>query len=250
MNTALFRTTLIASLASAALLPMAGCDTVGPLVLQSSDQTAEGYEVLAREWVRWASLIPYSESPINDPTGELCSVGQSDGLWFLAATYGGPAERDCTIPRNTALFFPLLNSYVIPDDAWVEAGNYDYYVNTLAPTNLAKNRANTCELTLRIDGEDLLEDTAERDAELWVALTEPFSVELDDDNWWTNLGYVKPGGTYNYALVGGHWALFKPLSPGEHTLEFGGKVCSGDAVIFETSVIYHLHVQGKHHGHH
>jgi hypothetical protein len=146
------------------------------------------------------------------------------------------------------LFFPLLNSWVIPSDAWAEA-NYDYYVNIMAPTNLANNRANTCELTLRIDGEDLLEDTAERDAELWVALTEPFSVELDDDNWWTNLGSVKPGGTYNYALVGGHWALFKPLSPGEHTLEFGGKICDGDEVIVEASAIYHLHVQGHGHGH-
>jgi hypothetical protein len=238
------RSTLLSALALAALLPTAGCDTIGPLVLQSSEQSIEAYEVLTREWIRWAMITPHSVSPIADETGEFCDVNQGDGPWFLAGSYGGPVERDCTIPADTPLFFPLVNRWIVPSNDWVEQpGMYEEYVAWLAEYQ-AESRASTCELTLRIDGEELLEDTAALDAELYVAIDEPFSIELDADNFWVNLGYEKPAGTYDYTVADGHWALFKPLAPGEHLLEFGGKICEQGEIVFETSAVYHLHVEG------
>lgn len=246
MNTSSIRNIIFIAL-SLALLPIAGCETEGPLVLQSSDKTVQAYEALTREWIRWALRTPHSTSPIADQTGEFCMVGQGDGPWFLAGTYGGPVERDCTIPEDTPLFFPLVNGWVVPSNAYGDNPvNYEYYVNTWIPNYMAKGRASTCELTLRIDGEDLLEDTAERDAELYVAVDEPFSIELNDDNHWAAQGYDKPGGTYKYTVAHGHWALFKPLEPGDHVLELGGKLCDAQGgVTFETRAVYNLHVEGN-----
>jgi hypothetical protein len=44
-------------------------------------------------------------------------------------------------------------------------------------------------------------------------------------------------------VVDGHWALLEPLAPGEHTLEFGGKICDEEATYFETFATYHLVVE-------
>ena len=56
-----------AALVTAVLLPLTGCDTIGPLVLQTTDKTAEAYEVLSQEWIRWALRTPHSTSPPTLP---------------------------------------------------------------------------------------------------------------------------------------------------------------------------------------
>jgi hypothetical protein len=99
------------------------------------------------------------------------------------------------------------------------------------------NREVTCTLTLRLDGEDILANTAEIDEELWVDIYDPFKIKLDADNYAGG-----PGGKYPAALTAGHYALLTPLAPGDHTLELGGVQCEGDEVYFETSATYHLHV--------
>jgi len=246
MKIASTRTSLLATLAIATLLPLAGCDPEFPLVLPVDDEIASGYESLAVEWSRWAMAAPYTRSPVADPTGAWCNTSQSPELWFLAGTYEGAVERSCTIPEDTPLFFPLLSRLGLPSNAWVEQpGNYDDYVHGWGPQHQADSRANTCALTLRLDGVDLLEDTAERDEQLYAATTEPFAVEVNADNWWTARGHALPGGTYDYALADGHWALLQPLSPGPHVLELGGTVCTGDeGTPFETEATYHLLVEG------
>jgi hypothetical protein len=229
MSNAIARNFLLTTLGIATLLPMAGCDTEGPLVLQTSGNAVKAYEVLTEEWTRWALEAPAETNPIADTTGEHCHVGQGDGPWFLAGTFGGSVERECTIPADTPLFFPLVNRWCLPPDSWVEQpGNYEYYVNEWLPGYQSANRAHTCELTLRVDGVELLADTAERDEELYVAITEPFAI-----------------GDHSYVGADGHFGLFQPLPPGDHVLELGGKQCYDDgSIAFETAAIYHLHVEG------
>lgn len=225
------------------MLTTAGCETVGPLVLQSSKQTERAYEVLAVEWTRWALGQPWSTGPITDPTGEACALGQGDGPWFLAGSPGGAVERECTIPADTPLFFPLMNLWIVPNPSQVDEPDEQEWFRNAVIDYFAWDRSTACELTLRLDGVDLLADTAERDAELYVAITEPFSLELHDDNWGS--GWGKPGGTYDWVVTHGHYALFKPLAPGDHVLELGGASCDDQGqVFFSTSASYLLHVQG------
>jgi len=99
--------------------------------------------------------------------------------------------------------------------------------------------AHTCSLTVRLDGQDLY--GAEDYDDLYLSVLEPFDVELFDgpDNFADGFGLV--GGTV--PTVGtGHYAKLAPLTPGDHVLEFGGVICDGDDVLFETLATYELHV--------
>jgi hypothetical protein len=68
--------------------------------------------VLAGQWWQWALSIPVSVNPLSDSNGQNCMVGQRDVVWFLAGVFGGSgsATRSCSVPANTALFFPVINA--------------------------------------------------------------------------------------------------------------------------------------------
>ena len=228
--------------ACALTLLASGCEKVGPLILQSDVQTEKAYDELTKEWLRWALGQPHQSGPILDQDGSACANEQQGKVWYLAGTWGGPVERDCTVPANKALFFPLINRWVIPGQDVDEPEEIQPYLDWI-PGYFAGGRAGTCELTLRIDGEDILPTTEDLDAELYVAQLEPFDIELDEDNWATQWG--KPGGYFPSAWVDGHWALLEPLPAGDHVVEFGGAICDdNDELVWSTAATYYLHVEG------
>ncbi|APR87964.1 Hypothetical protein A7982_13313 [Minicystis rosea] len=208
-----------------------------PLILQDTPQGARRYEKLAEGWLRWSMALPISTGPISDTTGESCDMGQSGHVWYLAGTFGGPVVRECHIPKNKELYLPLINFWAIPPTEYVDAPEELAEFVAFAEEWFPANRAAVCSLTLRLDGEDLLEDTAEIDQELWVDVLDPFKVRLNDDNYSGG-----PGGKRPAALIAGHFARLEPLSPGHHTLEFGGAQCENGETVFETSAVYDLHV--------
>jgi len=75
------------------------------------------YAVLGTNWWQWVFSLPVTDGFGNTTHPQLtsgavdCSLGQSGQLWFLAGNFGGSTARSCTVPKNTALFFPLLNSW-------------------------------------------------------------------------------------------------------------------------------------------
>ena len=74
------------------------------------------------EWgarqTQWFFSLPVDHHPLYDTAD--CSAGQSGNVWFLGGTFAsseikpgvilGEADRDCTIPSGTALFFPLVSA--------------------------------------------------------------------------------------------------------------------------------------------
>jgi hypothetical protein len=61
-------------------------------------------------WWKWFISIPVDRSPALDSTGELSGTSQyQPNVWFLAGTFGGSANRSCTIPKNKAILFPIIN---------------------------------------------------------------------------------------------------------------------------------------------
>ncbi len=243
----LTKKTILSTLLVLGAVAVAGCDDE-PLILQDNPAKEMAYQELSVRWLEWALAQPYTQSAINDQTGERCDVDQGELVWMLAGTHAGPVSRSCDIPAHTPLFFPLINRWIIPgleptyepDDVpgfieWVEG----YF---------ATKRDQTCSLTLILDGEPLLADTEELDEELYVAVAEPFDIFLNDDNWATQYG--KLGGVYQYGFTDGHFALLRPLPPGDHVLEFGGATCNdAGEVTWETSAVYELHVAGHGGGH-
>jgi hypothetical protein len=234
--------TLLSTLLVLGATAVAGCDGEA-LVLQDNPAAEEAYEELTRRWLVWAMAQPYTQSAINDQTGERCAVDQDHQVWMLAGTHGGPVTRSCDIPAQTPLFFPLINRWVMPGlDPSYEPADVPGFI-AWVEGYFALQRSRTCSLTLTLDGEPLLADTEEIDQELYVAVQEPFEVELNDDNWAT--AYGKQGGLYSFVFIDGHYALLRPLPPGDHVLEFGGTTCNAaGAVLFTTSAVYELHVAG------
>jgi hypothetical protein len=210
-----------------------------PLVLQDTPERVAKYQTDAKGWLTWAMGLPWSTGPVNDTTGVACDLGQSGDIWYLAGTAGGPVTRDCTIPEDKALFFPLRNLWSIPPAEFVstpaDIADFVGFFTGYFP----QDRAETCTLTLRVDGHDLLPSFSALDQNLWVQDLNPFPIFVNPtDNF---AGY--PGGQMPAALFDGHYALLRPLSKGEHTLEFSATQCDATGTYFDTSVVYHLHVQ-------
>jgi hypothetical protein len=225
--------------ALALLAVTTGCDD--PVVSQDSKIGRKAYEEHAGEWLDWALGQPQSTaSPIADETGEFCDDGQSGPVWYLAGTFGGPVERSCTIPEHRYLYFPLVNRWIINPPGYDFWESEEQYLE-FAEEWFTDHRARTCALTLRLDGEDLLgDDLEELDEALYVDVLDPVIVDINPDNWATQFGFL---GGPTPTVTDGHFALLRPLEPGDHVLEFGATICDGEDIEFDTLAVYNLTVE-------
>src|SRR5918994_4801317 len=85
----------------------------------ASGQTAsqrQDLKALTDAWWTWAITEP---GPMegNYKGGQKCEGEFVEGVFFLAGTFGGgDATRTCTVPADTALFFPVINSFCTDDE--------------------------------------------------------------------------------------------------------------------------------------
>lgn len=87
-----------------------------PIAPIDSNPGGQTYGRWAAQWYQWALGIPNAENPIsNDTTGQYCTKRQVDKVWFLGGIFGsGTVVRSCDIPSQTSLFFPLINTRILP----------------------------------------------------------------------------------------------------------------------------------------
>ena len=122
---------------------------------------------------------------------------------FLAGTTGGAATRSCTIPAATSILVPLIN---------VECSTAEGNADTPAELRAcARGFADQfTDLSLTIDG-------------VAVASPQRFRVHSPVFQFTAAEGNVfgVPVGTTR-SVAEGYWVLIRPLSPGTHTISFGG----------------------------
>jgi hypothetical protein len=95
-----------------AVILATGCALM--LMMPVRTASADSFEDLSVEWWQWALSIPTTVNPQVDTTGKDAVVGQRGKVWFLAGVFAGTsAERTCSVPEGTALFFPVINSVQI-----------------------------------------------------------------------------------------------------------------------------------------
>ncbi len=212
----------------------AGNPNPGVIPINAKPQGLSYGEWSARWW-DWALSIPPSMNPVFDPTGALCTQGQSGHVWFLAETFGGSATRTCAVPAGTMLFFPILNGAFGSGLGDCPAGNPG--PGCSVPTLRALAAANVdppVTLLVSIDGVPLTGLSAYR------ATSPVFSYTVTSDNIVGLLvGVPLPGGTYSPVVSDGYWLMLAPLSAGVHTIFIKG-ISSGG---LETDVAYNLTVQ-------
>jgi len=115
--------------ATAFLLLLAGCSTT-PSGNDSSGATTPSMpdptvaeqvraepltpERLQTLWWSWASSA--EPSPVDDTDGQLCGDSQPFGVWLVASTKTGTADRHCQVPSTLPIAGPAVST-VTPDAA-------------------------------------------------------------------------------------------------------------------------------------
>lgn len=103
---------IVAAAAGAAILagctgPTGGGTTTGEGTATTAASPAQ--RPIQARWWEWAAAEPLATNPVADRTGEHCARNQPGDVWFLAGTFGGQAQRRCTVPLGVRLVAPAIN---------------------------------------------------------------------------------------------------------------------------------------------
>lgn len=189
-------------------------------------------EQWTEKWFTWAWQAPANENPMLDTTGAYASVDNNGAVFFIAGTTTPPgaanpdvptsADRTFDVPAGKPLLIPMLNFFDTEDPKSTEVGLVEGFQASVIPTSLFAT----------IDG---------------VSITNPES-DLVNTGFFS-MGKTRPGSLIEAigapvfselspTLGSGYWLMVSGLSPGEHTLTFGGAESDG----FSVSVTDHINV--------
>ena len=200
---------------------------------------------LSAQWWQYVTSFSAADDPRAEDGAIDCVRNQNGPLIFLAGTNGGTAMRSCTIPRNKSLFFPMANFLFDnapgekPASVDEKREILDGVLSDLVPGLFADFGApgsRACGIFATLDGEPL-----SYSGSIVRTQSPPFSVVTGPDG-------NPPDANDPEAVSDGFWALVPPLTPGEHTLRFGGRLCEFDGVadhpfVAPVDVTYHLTVE-------
>jgi hypothetical protein len=205
------------------------------------------YEELAAKFWQWQFSMPVDANPLFDTAD--CSKNQSGEVWFLASSsmafetspgvLMSVANRNCTVPNGTALFFPVINAEcsTIPGDQLPPFGPSPEELKPCA--QFASSLIDRSKVIAIVDGVKIK-------ALGQYQVTSPLFTfgPLPNNNALESFGLLAPQGTTAQAVTDGIHLLLNPLSAGKHTLYFHAEVdvtpIGGPRIIFDTT--YYLTV--------
>jgi len=205
---------LVASLVASGALVLAASPAqaqgnANPGVLPAgSNAHGQSLGAWAADYWKWALETPASTNPLLDETGEFCGEGQGGSVWFIPGSFGGDAERSCSVPQGKTLFVPVFQWVFGASvyDCEPSVPEVECVVGELRAAAAFNTEAATV-LEVTIDGE------AVSDVAGYRAASPVFEVNLPADNF---LGL--PAGSYSPNVADGYWLMVAPLTPGEHTI--------------------------------
>jgi len=177
------------------------------------DQSYAGlnYSELSALWWQWFLQTPNGNDLFGDDgswNGHYdCVSGQNRVPVLFLVGGGGNATRTCTVPRGTAIFFPIINaecSTVEPDPFY---GGTEYNLHSCAAS--WGNATDVKSLKVSVDGAQL------QNLQKTRAQSPVFTFHSVASG---NLGVDATGSS----VSDGYWVLLNPLSPGKHTIHFEG----------------------------
>jgi hypothetical protein len=209
-----------------------------PLLFNAEIATAQGNspKELSASWQQWALSIPTPVNPQLDTTGANCMVGQNGPIWFLAGVFGGSSEpitRDCSIPSDKALFFPVANAVNI-NTPGVCGQVGELSVRDLRAASADAMSAVT-DFSVELDGESV-------NKLVKSIRSEAFATVLPEDNVFdapcqgAGLGNV-PAGIYSPSVDQGLYVKIDNLKPGSHTLHISANGPSPQDVTYHLDVV-------------
>jgi len=196
-----------------------------------------------RPMSRWAELtwsyiygIAPDQNPFFDTTGEHCAVDQHGPVWFLPAvpgsSLGNNVTRACTIPRGRAIMLQMssaINDYPCPDPSFHPAPGqslYDFLYDVISPLF-----DNVTGFTVTLDGVNIQDPLSYRffSPDVFNFKPDPAMVAFDSC---VTVKHMK-------GVVDGFYLLFKPMTPGQHTIVLVGH----DFVFEDTTTTENLTIE-------
>lgn len=184
----------------------------------------QSLEQWTEKWFSWAWQAPADKNPMLDTTGAYAGVDNHGPVFFVAGTTGAltSADRTFDVPAGKPLLIPMLNFFDTQDPESTEIGYVQGFQESVIPTSLFAT----------IDGTSIANPESD------LVNTSFFS-----------MGRTRPGSEIaaigaavfselSPTLGSGYWLMVSGLSPGEHTLTFGGAESDG----FSVSVTDHIKV--------
>lgn len=164
------------------------------------------------DWARWALEQPVPHNPVLDETGADCAEGQTDGVFYLAGTFGdAPVSRACTATSAGPFLMPLYNLFYDNCGTPTEDQVSDEVLRSTVDDLLDE----IDHLQLTVDGEDVFSSVA--DAEAWRTRVTAYSWENPEtDGLYDSWGYPFTG-TCDPSYAAGYYAPLR-FEPGEHAL--------------------------------
>jgi hypothetical protein len=227
-------------LALALTVSTAGALASSPRILPPNSLAfGKTYGAWSAAWWKYVESQPVSSNPLLDSTGAGCRKAQSGKVFFLVGANGtGTATRDqCTVPAGKALFFPFLDAVNVntpsvepvktPLETWEELQTVFGPFSELHASidGVAVANLNPATTPYRVCAGPVARCSAPS-----------FRLFLPAENLF---GPLIAEGTYEPAVADGFYLLLAPLSPGPHTITFGGAGQYAGSP-FSESITYHL----------
>jgi hypothetical protein len=186
---------------------------------------------LTGDWWNWA--VSTNPSPLNG--GDPCGGNFVDGVFLLGGSFASdPVTRTCTVPANTPILFPVVNTAcgaaptIDPDGDGTFTGDPKPY-KKCAENALDQIVLNsTMSMFATLDGDPL---------EIQRLESGPFTFTVPPDG--SEILPTVPPGSYKSAASGFWVYLPQGLEPGIHELHWGGTFTN---VGFEQDITYTLTV--------
>ena len=167
------------------------------------------------KYVEWSLGIPANENPVNDPTGEKCTNGQSNtnsSVFYLSFNNGGKSERTCIVPAGKGLLIPVMQ--VVITDKDIPGAS----VEELA-TSAKKDQDSVNSLYLKIGNKEY----KYKDLYPYRTPTDVFEVVFPDKGIFGILG-----GGLSKAVADGFYILTEPLTNGTYLIHFKSSLICPD----------------------
>lgn len=211
-------TQIIRQLALAAPVAMLGVPAHAYTILAPNAVVA-GQPIVdwTASWWTWALQAPLSANPLLDTTGAFANVNNNGAVHFIAGA-GDTEVRSFNVPAGKPVLFPIVNTVTIdsipPDPPGTpladrKAAN-DAYISAFL------GAINTGSMFTMIDGTPIHNLTA------YLQQTDYFTTgPSQPDSLLDAIGV--PAGTEGFpAKSTGYWLMVDGLTPGAHTIHFGG----------------------------
>lgn len=181
-------------------------------------------------WWQWVLSIPAPTNPLNDTSGANCAAGQSSGpVFFIVGSFVGTVTRTCTVPRNKAIFFPIINTECSTAEAPPFHGDNEAELRTCAGG--FGDALDVGSLKVTIDGRKVHRLKDHRAPSPVFHFTLPTEDILGVD------------ATVGSSVSDGYYVMLEPLKPGDHTIQFEGACAVGSPCEeFSQNVTYNITV--------